>query len=46
MENKNEMKETKLFTGITITYEDNGNIKTCVSLYDNAVTNKPLIKNN
>lgn len=33
-----------LTTGIKITYQDNGNIKTCVSDYDKAVTNKPLPK--
>ena len=39
------MKSNKLNTGIKLTYEKNGNIKDCVSLYDNAVTNKPLPKN-
>lgn len=29
-------------TGLLITYEKNGEIKTCFSPYDNAVTNKPL----
>lgn len=35
---------TALSTGIETTYYENGNIKTCVSIYDNAVTNKPLPK--
>lgn len=34
----------KLNTGIVISYNKNGNIKACVSIYDNTVTNKPLLK--
>ena len=31
-----------LSTGVAITYKKNGNVKKCVSIYDNAVTNQPL----
>jgi len=36
------MKKKTLITGVTITYKKNGNIKKCVSIYDNEITNKPL----
>ena len=35
-----------LNTGVVITYQKNGNIKTCTSIFDKQVTNKPLPKNN
>ena len=34
-----------LNTGVKLTYQKNGDIKTCVSLYDKEITNKPLPKN-
>lgn len=37
-----KQEETRLFTEVVITYKKNGNIDTCVSPYDNAVTNNPL----
>ena len=40
MKKKERVKPTN--TGLLITYKENGNINTCVSPYDNAVTNKPL----
>ena len=38
------MKSKTLTTGIKITYENNGNIKTCTSDYDSQCTDKPLPK--
>lgn len=32
----------KLTTGVVVRYKKNGNIDTCISIYDNAVTSKPL----
>lgn len=37
-----KQEETRLLTDVVITYKANKNIDTCVSPYDNAVTNKPL----
>lgn len=32
----------KLDTEVIITYKKNGNIKSCVSIYDKQITNEPL----
>ena len=36
------MKTKKLITGVTITYKANEDIKKCISIYDNEITNKPI----
>lgn len=33
---------TELDTGIVITYNKKGNIKKCISMFDNQATNNPL----
>ncbi|MCP4355968.1 MAG: hypothetical protein GY793_10140 [Proteobacteria bacterium] len=37
-----KQEKVKLKTDVVITYKENGNIHTCASPYDNAVTNNPL----